>query len=165
MTSASPAKQSTLVADAHREREGGHDRKTVDVAVGILINERHQFLLTSMPAGKVYEGYWEFPGGKLEANETVAQALTRELEEELGLKIGDVQIWRQQLVDYPHALVRLNFCKVHSWHGNLEMREGQQFAWQSLPLDVVPVLPGTVPVLSWLAQESGFVGATHQASN
>ena len=165
MTLASLAKQSTLVADAHREREGGHDRKTVDVAVGILINERHQFLLTSRPAGKVYEGYWEFPGGKLEANETVAQALTRELEEELGLKIGDVQIWRQQLVDYPHALVRLNFCKVHSWQGNLEMREGQQFAWQSLPLDVVPVLPGTVPVLSWLAQESGFVGATHQASN
>ena len=95
----------------------------------------------------------------------MAQALTRELEEELGLKIGDVQMWRQQLVDYPHALVRLNFCKVYSWQGNLEMREGQQFAWQSLPLDVAPVLPGTVPVLTWLAEERGFVGATHQASS
>jgi len=157
--------QSLLVADAHLQREGGQERKTVDVAVGILINAHNQFLLTSRPPGKVYEAYWEFPGGKLEANETVEQALTRELEEELGLKIDDVQIWRQQLVDYPHALVRLNFCKVRSWQGSLEMREGQQFAWQSLPVQVVPVLPGTVPVLTWLAEESGFVGDTHQASS
>ena len=150
-----------LVADGHLQREGGQDRKTIDVAVGILINAQNQFLLTSRPPGKVYEGYWEFPGGKLEAHETVAQALARELEEELGLQIDDVQLWRQQLVDYPHALVRLNFCKVSRWQGTLEMREGQNHAWQSLPVAVVPVLPGTVPVLTWLAEEQGFVGQTH----
>jgi 8-oxo-dGTP diphosphatase len=109
----------------------------------------------------VYEGYWEFPGGKLEAGETVAQALTRELNEELGLHIADVELWQQQLVDYPHALVRLNFCKVRQWQGELEMREGQHFAWQDLPVQVGPVLPGTIPVLAWLAEERGFVGATH----
>jgi 8-oxo-dGTP diphosphatase len=155
---------SLLVADAHLQREGGQDRKTIDVAVGILINAQHQFLLTSRPPGKVYEGYWEFPGGKLEAHETVAQALARELEEELGLQIEEVQLWRQQLVDYPHALVRLNFCKVSRWQGTLEMREGQNHAWQSLPVAVVPVLPGTVPVLTWLAEEQGFVGQTHQSA-
>jgi len=90
-TSSAPG-QSLLVADAHLQRDGGQNRKTVDVAVGILINAQNQFLLTSRPPGKVYEAYWEFPGGKLEAHETVEQALTRELEEELGLKIGDVQI-------------------------------------------------------------------------
>ena len=152
---------SLLVADGHLQREGGQDRKTIDVAVGILINAQNQFLLTSRPPVKVYEGYWEFPGGKLEAHETVAQALARELEEELGLQIEDVQLWRQQLVDYPHALVRLNFCKVSRWQGTLEMREGQNHAWQSLPVAVVPVLPGTVPVLTWLAEEQGFVGQTH----
>ena len=152
-----------LVADAHVQREGGADRATVDVAVGILINAHDQFLLTSRPPGKVYEGYWEFPGGKLEAGETVAQALTRELHEELGLHIGEVQLWQQQLVDYPHALVRLNFCKVHQWQGELEMREGQRFAWQALPVEVVPVLPGTIPVLALLAEERGFVGATHSS--
>ena len=152
---------SLLVADGHLQREGGQDRKTIDVAVGILINAQNQFLLTSRPPGKVYEGYWEFPGGKLEAHETVAQALARELEEELGLQIEDVQLWRQQLVDYPHALVRLNFCKVSRWQGTLEMREGQNHVWQSLPVAVVPVLPGTVPVLTWLAEEQGFVGQTH----
>ena len=165
MSTSSAPSQSLLVADAHLQRDGGQNRKTVDVAVGILINAQNQFLLTSRPLGKVYEAYWEFPGGKLEAHETIEQALTRELEEELGLTIGDVQIWRQQLVDYPHALVRLNFCKVRSWQGNLEMREGQQFAWQSLPVQVMPVLPGTVPVLTWLAEESGFVGDTHVAAS
>ena len=165
MSTSSAPSQSLLVADAHLQRDGGQNRKTVDVAVGILINAQNQFLLTSRPQGKVYEAYWEFPGGKLEAHETVEQALTRELEEELGLKVGDVQIWRQQWVDYPHALVRLNFCKVRSWQGNLEMREGQQFAWQSLPVQVMPVLPGTVPVLTWLAEESGFVGDTHVAAS
>jgi 8-oxo-dGTP diphosphatase len=45
------------------------------------------------------------------------------------------------------------------------MREGQEFAWQSLPVQVMPVLPGTVPVLTWLAEESGFVGDTHVAAS
>ena len=42
------------------------------------------------------------------------------------------------------------------------MREGQQMAWQNLPVAVAPVLPGTVPVLGWLAKERGFTGPTHQ---
>lgn len=150
-----------LVADADRPREGGPDRATVDVAVGVLVQPDGQFLVTSRPEGKVYAGYWEFPGGKLEQGETVEQALRRELEEELGITIGAAQPWKVELVDYPHALVRLHFCKVFDWTGVLEMREGQTCAWQQLPLQVHPVLPGTVPVLGWLAAERGFDGATY----
>lgn len=149
------------MADGDRPREGGADRKIVDVAVGVLIQPDGQFLLTSRPPGKVYEGYWEFPGGKLEPGETVAHALRRELQEELGITIGTPQPWRVELVDYPHALVRLNFCKVFGWTGELQMREGQQFSWQGLPVTVQPVLPGTVPVLAWFAAEQAFMGATH----
>jgi 8-oxo-dGTP diphosphatase len=155
-----------LVADAHRPREdAGAQRKVVDVAVGVLIRADGSFLLTSRPTGKVYEGYWEFPGGKLEAGETVEQALRRELHEELGVTVGAVQPWKVEMVDYPHALVRLNFCKIFDWTGELQMRELQQHAWQTLPVQVVPVLPGTVPVLSWFAQERHFSGATHQADS
>lgn len=150
-----------LVADANLPREGGPDRKVTEVAVGLLIQPDGVFLLTSRPKGKVYEGYWEFPGGKLEAGESVQQALQRELVEELGIVIGEAQPWKVELVDYPHALVRLNFCKVMAWTGELQMREGQQFSWQRLPVQVMPVLPGTVPVLTWFAQEQGFRGATH----
>ena len=152
-----------LVADGDRPREGGPDRKTVDVAVGVLIKPNGDFLLTSRPPGKVYEGYWEFPGGKLEAGETVEQALRRELIEEIGITIGAAQPWRVDLVDYPHALVRLNFCKVFDWTGELHMHEGQAFAWQTLPVMVHPVLPGTIPVLAWFAAERGFAGATQMS--
>ena len=150
-----------LLADAERPRVGGPDRAVVDVAVGVLIQADGQFLLTSRPAGKVYAGYWEFPGGKFEPGETVQQALARELHEELGIEALQIEPWRDTLVDYPHALVRLHFCKVTQWRGELQMRESQSFAWQQLPVSVTPVLPGTVPVLQWLAQERDFRAATH----
>jgi 8-oxo-dGTP diphosphatase len=156
---------SVLVADGERPREGGADRKVVDVAVGVLLLPDGDFLLTSRPPGKVYENYWEFPGGKLEQGETVEQALRRELQEEIGITIGAAQLWKVELVDYPHALVRLHFCKVWDWAGELHMREGQQFAWQRLPVTVQPVLPGAIPVLDWFAQERGFTGAVQVAQN
>jgi 8-oxo-dGTP diphosphatase len=141
-------------------------REPVDVAVGVLIERDAQgregrFLLTSRPAGKPYAGYWEFPGGKLEPGESVFAALKRELHEELGIAIAGAQPWQVELVDYPHARVRLHFCKVFEWSGTFEMREGQQMAWQDLPVQVAPVLPGTVPVLGWFARERGHAGATH----
>ncbi len=150
-----------LLADADRARAGGADRALVEVAVGVLIRPDGDFLLTSRPDGKVYAGFWEFPGGKVEAGESVEQALHRELQEELGIQLVQALRWREQLVDYPHALVRLNLCKVFQWRGDLQMREGQSFAWQRLPVVVSPVLPGTVPVLQWFAAEQGYKGATH----
>ena len=137
------------------------DRPITDVAVGVLIERdsvgrEGRFLLTSRPEGKVYAGYWEFPGGKFEPGETLAQALRRELHEELGIIIGAVQPWQQAVFDYPHARVRLHFCKVFDWTGEFEMREQQQMAWASLPVTLAPVLPGTLPVLRWLAAERGF---------
>jgi 8-oxo-dGTP diphosphatase len=136
------------------------DQAIVDVAVGVLIDERGRFLLTSRPPGKVYAGWWEFPGGKLERDESVGAALARELHEELGIVVGEVRPWKTTRVDYAHARVRLHFCKVLSWQGEFEMREGQAMAWQILPVMVAPVLPGTLPVLDWFAAERGFAGPT-----
>lgn len=154
-------KQPSLVADADRVRLGGADRKLVEVAVGVLFQPDGRFLLTSRPEGKPYPGYWEFPGGKLEVGETVEQALARELHEELGIKIGAAVLWKVEVVDYPHALVQLHFCKVFEWSGELEMREAQSFSWERLPVQMQPVLPGTVPVLHWLAEEQPFDGAIY----
>ncbi len=136
-------------------------RTPIDVAVGVLIEADGRFLMTSRPTGKVYADHWEFPGGKLESGETVAQALRRELNEELGIDIGQAHPWQVEIVDYPHALVRLHFCKVYEWAGEFEMREGQAMAWQQLPVTVRPVLPGTIPVLRWFAEERHHVGPTH----
>jgi 8-oxo-dGTP diphosphatase len=136
---------------------GATARQHTEVAVGILIRPDGAMLLSTRPPGKAYAGYWEFPGGKVEANETIEQALRRELIEELGVTIGPATVWRVTEHDYPHALVRLHWCKVWQWTGEFEMREGQTMAWQHLPLDVRPVLPGSVPVLQWMAQEQGLV--------
>jgi len=138
--------------------DGGAD--IVDVAVGVLIDEHGRFLLTSRPPGKVYAGWWEFPGGKLERGESVVAALARELHEELGIDVVDATPWQVTRMDYSHARVRLHFCKVLAWRGELQMREGQAMAWQTLPVTVAPVLPGTLPVLDWFAAEQGFGGAT-----
>ena len=150
-----------LVADPGVSRQGGLERPVVNVAVGVLVRSDGAFLLTSRPAGKPYAGYWEFPGGKLEAGETVEQALRRELHEELAIHIGPVQPWKTEMVDYPHALVRLYFCKVFDWSGALQMCEAQTFSWESLPVQGGPVLPGTIPVLQWFAQEQQYGGHTH----
>lgn len=142
-----------LIADPDALRQGGDDRPLVEVAVGVLMQSDGSFLLTSRPAGKPYAGYWEFPGGKLEAGETIEEALGRELNEELGLTIEKAVAWRVEVVDYPHALVRLHFFKVTQWSGELQMKEQQSFAWSVLPVGVSPILPGALPVLEWLEHE------------
>jgi 8-oxo-dGTP diphosphatase len=149
------------VVDADQPRSA--DRSLVQVAVGVLVRADGAFLLTSRPEGKAYAGYWEFPGGKLEAGETIEEALRRELQEEIGITIQNCELWRTERIDYPHALVQLNFCKVTQWTGELQMLESQSCAWQQLPVLVTPVLPGTVPVLQWFAQERSYQGNTHSA--
>jgi 8-oxo-dGTP diphosphatase len=126
--------------------------RIVDVAVGVLIRDDGEFLLAQRPAGKPYAGYWEFPGGKLEPGESVAQALHRELHEELGLDIGTVCPWVVREHVYPHAHVRLHFCRVFDWGGDAHGREGQAFGFFSLHrLPAGPLLEGALPVMPWLA--------------
>lgn len=145
----------------------GGERPVTEVAVGVLIRRdsatgaEAEFLLATRPDGKAYAGYWEFPGGKIEDGETLDQALRRELHEELGIAAGEVLPWQVAMFDYPHARVRLHFCKVHQWQGEPHPREGQCIAWSRLPVPQQPVLPGTVPVLRWLALERGHAGPLH----
>lgn len=130
------------------------EKKFTEVAVGILIRADGAVLFTSRPLGKPYAGYWEFPGGKLEAGEGITQALARELEEELGIHITQAHPWRTTEHHYEHASVRLHWCKVLHWQGDLQMREEQNASWQHLPAQLQPILPGAWPVLDWLQLES-----------
>ncbi|HTN47953.1 MAG TPA: Nudix family hydrolase [Burkholderiaceae bacterium] len=125
-------------------------RPVVDVAVGVLFRADGRFLLASRPEGKPYPHYWEFPGGKLESGEAVATALARELHEELGIDIGAAQPWVVREFDYPHAYVRLHFCRVRQWRGEPHAREGQAFRFCALDDLPAPLLPATLPVLRWL---------------
>jgi 8-oxo-dGTP diphosphatase len=123
-----------------------------EVAVGLIFNTHGQVLFAQRPAGKPYAGWWEFPGGKIEAGESVQAALARELQEELGLHIQQVQRWVTRMHTYPHATVRLHFCKITQWHGTPQSLEQQAFTWgQATQPDVQPMLPAALPVLPWLA--------------
>jgi 8-oxo-dGTP diphosphatase len=120
----------------------------VEVVAAVLMREDGRFLLGQRPAGKVYAGYWEFPGGKIEQGETPAAAVARELHEELGIEINRAHPWIIRDYDYAHAAVRLRFYRVFEWSGELHGRENQLFAWQRPEaISVDPVLPANAPIL------------------
>jgi 8-oxo-dGTP diphosphatase len=122
--------------------------KIVEVAAAVLQRKDGSFLLAQRPPGKIWSGYWEFPGGKLESGETARDALVRELHEELGIDVEEAHPWITRVFTYPHATVRLSFFRVTAWSGELHPHEGQQFAWQR-PSEVLvdPVLPANAPIL------------------
>lgn len=118
---------------------------------------RRQFLLARRPAGKVYAGWWEFPGGKVETGESFREALVRELHEELGITITEATPWLTREFVYPHATVRIRFFRVTAWEGELHPHEHDAIAW--LANDdhmagrptVAPILPANGPILKALA--------------
>jgi 8-oxo-dGTP diphosphatase len=132
-------------------KPAGPRRKTVHVAVGVLVRDDGAVLLADRPVGKAYAGYWEFPGGKIEAGETVEAALARELHEELGIDIARSVPWVAFEFDYPHAYVRLHFRRVVRWSGAPHAREGQRLGF-FLPSEAPPepLLPAAVPAMRWL---------------
>jgi len=104
--------------------------------------------MAQRPEGKAYAGYWEFPGGKVEAGETAHHALLRELHEELGIDVKTAYSWLTRVFTYPHATVRLNFFRVTDWQGEPHGKEGQLLSWQRLPdLSVAPILPANAPIM------------------
>lgn len=124
----------------------------VEVAAAVIQRADGAFLLAQRPAGKVYAGYWEFPGGKVEPGEPAAQALARELHEELGIDPCNAFPWLTREYTYPHAAVRLNFFRVTAWKGDPHPREDQAIVWQRFDAPLVaPMLPANAPVLAALA--------------
>ncbi len=120
----------------------------VEVVAAVIERPDGTFLLAQRPAGKVYAGYWEFPGGKVEPGEPLATALARELHEELGIEVERAYPWIVQVYAYPHAKVRLNFFRVRAWRGEAHGKEAQKLAWQRISaLEVAPLLPANGPVV------------------
>lgn len=125
--------------------------KIVDVAAAVLMRNDGTVLLASRPEGKGWAGWWEFPGGKIEVGESPAEALQRELDEELGIQVETAYPWLVRTFDYPEKTVKLHFFIVRAWAGNPEGREGQQLSWQNpFDLTVSPMLPANAPILNAL---------------
>jgi len=126
--------------------------KIVEVSAAVLQKPDGTFLLAQRPPDKIWAGYWEFPGGKIEPGETPYHALVRELREELGITVTTAYPWVTRVFAYPHATVRLSFFRVTAWSGELHPHEGQQFSWQQVSdVLVAPVLPANGPILRSLS--------------
>lgn len=125
--------------------------KVTEVAAAV-IERPGEFLLAQRPQGKPYPGYWEFPGGKIEAGEDARAALARELREELGIEVRESTPWITRVYAYTHATVRLHFFRVIEWQGEPRPLEDQAIRWQRVEApDVSPMLPANAPVLAALA--------------
>lgn len=129
------------------------DSDIVDVAVGVIRNDKGQFLLAKRAVipGRLYPGYWEFPGGKREPDESLEDALIRELNEETDIDAKDPTLWVTRLVVYPHITVRLHFYQVRHWSGEPKLIEHSEFRWLSPcePFDE-PILLANLPILKFL---------------
>lgn len=131
--------------------------KVVEVAAAVMLRaDGREFLLAQRPEGKVYAGYWEFPGGKVEPGESVREALIRELQEELGITVTACSPWLTRQFTYPHATVRLNFWRVTAWDGEIGITaplEHSAVDWQKIgeAATVAPILPANDPILKALA--------------
>lgn len=122
----------------------------IRAAVGVIVNQKGDCLLSRRPADKSFAGYWEFPGGKIEPLESPEEALIRELQEELNIEVIRFWPWFQRSYEYPHATVHLIFFRVSAWRGNLKGHEGQELLWvhPSSSSDFpIPLLPTNTQVL------------------
>lgn len=137
---------------AQMAADEGLSIKVTEVAAAVIERPDGTFLLAQRPAGKPYPGYWEFPGGKIEAGEDARAGLVRELKEELDIDVRESSPWITRVYAYTHATVRLHFFRVTAWEGEPRPLEDQAIRWQRVGApDVSPMLPANAPVLAALA--------------
>jgi 8-oxo-dGTP diphosphatase len=129
--------------------------RSVLVAAGALIDADGRVLVTRRPEGKTMAGLWEFPGGKVEADETPEDALIRELEEELGLEIPSGCLaplaFASHAYDDFHVVILLYVCR--KWRGSPRGREGQAVKWvRPLKLQAGEMPPADAPLIPALIE-------------
>ena len=135
--------------------------KKVQVAAAVMTRPDGRFLLGQRAPDTFYAGYWEFPGGKLEAGESARDALVRELEEELGIVVDEAWPWLVREHHYEHAHVTLHFFEVPAWRGEMKPHVHSAMVWQQADaLSVEPMLPANGPILKSLRLPRQM-GVTH----
>jgi 8-oxo-dGTP diphosphatase len=125
-----------------------------NVAAGILCDAEGRILIAERLGGGPFQGLWEFPGGKIGANETPAQALSRELAEELGIEVTRCATFMNLRHEYEDRIVTIEFFIVSDWVSEPVGREGQALRWVPREkLDANELLPADVPVVEALQQQ------------
>ena len=127
----------------------------IEVAAAI-VRAGPRFLLTLRPEGKAHAGYWEFPGGKIEPGESPAEALRRELREEVGVEVARIKPWRRIEHRYPDKTVDLHFLEAVIVSGEPLALEVADLGW-FLPEEMpdLPILPADLGIVAILKASFG----------
>lgn len=130
----------------------------VHVAVAVIYNRQGEVLIQQRAQDAHQGGLWEFPGGKLEARETVLQALEREIYEELGIRVQSSRPLIKISHDYGDRVVLLDVHRVHAWHGELQALENQPMQWVSPDRLENHAMPAAdKPIITALRLSSSYV--------
>ena len=121
---------------------------TVHAAAAVIQRQDGFLLMAQRPPGRGWSGWWEFPGGKIEDNESPFEALQRELQEEINISANDATLWFERSYSYPDKEVYIYFFKVTDWTGEIKSCENQLLDWQNPSyVTVAPILPTNLFVL------------------
>ena len=126
-------------------------KPTVRVVAAVIYDQQRRILVTQRPPGKTLEGEWEFPGGKVEVGEADADALRRELREELGVQVRSARALFELAHEYPERHVQLAIWMVEDYTGVPAGLEGQPLRWEPpAALRALPLLRADLPIVDWL---------------
>ncbi|MCG9599602.1 8-oxo-dGTP diphosphatase MutT [Vibrio sp. Isolate31] len=129
--------------------------KRIHIVAGIIFNQdKSQVFITKRPDDKHKGGFWEFPGGKVEEGETIEQAMTRELDEEIGIKVTEQSLFEHLEFDYTDKSLKFDFILVTDFEDQPYGKEGQQGEWVSLEsLNQYTFPEANVPILERVVKE------------
>ncbi len=129
--------------------------KRIHIVPGIIFNQdKSQVFITKRPDDKHKGGFWEFPGGKVEEGETIEQAMTRELDEEIGIKVTEQSLFEHLEFDYTDKSLKFDFILVTDFEEQPYGKEGQQGEWVRLEsLNQYAFPEANVPILERVVKE------------
>jgi 8-oxo-dGTP diphosphatase len=135
----------------------------VRVVAGAVFDGAGRVLIAERPAGKHLAGRWEFPGGKIAADESREQALVRELHEELGIAVHHSEPLVTLVHAYPDREVELHLHVVHAWAGTACGLDGQRLKWVPLAeLGSEDILEADRPFIDALQRRGPPPGSIHR---
>ncbi len=129
--------------------------KRIHIVAGIIFNQdKSQIFITKRPDNLHKGGFWEFPGGKVEAGESIEQAMARELDEEIGIEVTQQTPFQHLEYDYPEKSLTFDFILVTDFNHQPYGREGQQSEWVNIADLAHYTFPeANVPVLERVLKE------------
>ncbi len=129
--------------------------KRIHIVAGIIFNQdKSQVFITKRPDDKHKGGFWEFPGGKVEVGETIEQAMARELDEEIGIRVTEQSLFEHLEFDYTDKSLKFDFILVTDFEEQPYGKEGQQGEWVSLEaLNQYDFPEANVPILERVVKE------------